>query len=115
MFTGEIEVDCKSLNIINESEVPPFEIDDRAGINEELRLQYRYLDLRRPVMQNRLFNRHKARSGLLVNIFHLLKILWKIETPMFVEPTPGGARFSKFLQEFILVRFYALPESPSNV
>src|SRR3989344_1222865 len=60
MQTGDIEVDSKSLEILNESEVPPFEIDDRVETNEELRLKYRYLDLRRPIMQEHLLVRHKA-------------------------------------------------------
>jgi len=60
LITGEIEVEVKKLEIINESEIPPFEIDDRIEANEEIRLKYRYLDLRRPVMQERLLIRHKA-------------------------------------------------------
>ena len=59
LITGEIEVEVKKLEIINESEIPPFEIDDRIEANEEIRLKYRYLDLRRPVMQERLLIRHK--------------------------------------------------------
>src|SRR3989338_5443748 len=93
MITGEIEVETKSLEILNESEVPPFEIDSRMEANEELRLKYRYLDLRRPIMQERLLIRHKAAQA--TREYLTSQSFMEIETPMFVKTTPGGARVFK--------------------
>ncbi len=91
--TGDIEVDAASLNILNESETPPFEIDDKIETNEELRLKYRYLDLRRPVMQQRLLTRHKASQA--AREYLSSQNFLEIETPMLVKTTPGGARENK--------------------
>src|SRR3989344_1338023 len=108
--TGEIEVEVNSLNILNESEVPPFEIDDRMTTNEELRLKYRYLDLRKPIMQQRLFMRHKAAQA--TREYLSSQNFMEIETPMFVKTTPGGARVFKVPSRVHPGKFYALPESP---
>ncbi|MBI2148605.1 aspartate--tRNA ligase [Candidatus Woesearchaeota archaeon] len=110
IITGEIEVEVKKLNILNESEVPPFEIDDRMEASEELRLKYRYLDLRRPVMQERLLVRHKAAQ--VVRQYLSSQSFMEIETPMFVKTTPGGARVFKVPSRTHTGKFYSLPESP---
>ena len=111
MITGEIEVETKSLEILNESDVPPFEIDDRIeSVNEELRLKYRYLDLRRPLMQERLLIRHKAAQA--AREYLSSEKFLEIETPMFVKTTPGGARVFKVPSRVHPGKFYALPESP---
>ncbi len=90
LVTGEIEVFTSKLEVLNKSEVPPFEIDDRKEINEELRLKYRYLDLRRPIMQERLLLRHKAAQA--TRNYLSSKNFLEIETPMLLKTTPGGAR-----------------------
>src|SRR3989344_2083026 len=90
MQTGEIEIEIKSLEILNESEVPPFEIDDRVESNEELRLKYRYLDLRRPVMQEHLLIRHKVAQAAREYLSSLNFL--EIETTILVNTTPEGAR-----------------------
>ncbi|MCX7830006.1 MAG: OB-fold nucleic acid binding domain-containing protein, partial [Acidobacteria bacterium] len=90
MPTGEIEVLVSNIEIFSESETPPFAIEDDAIINEELKLEYRYLDLRRPTMQQKLILRHKvaqaARNYLSSQNFI------EIETPLLVRATPEGAR-----------------------
>ncbi len=108
--TGEIEVLAGSLEILNESEVPPFEIEDKLEINEDLRLKYRYLDLRRPIMQEHLLTRHKAAQS--TREFLSSQNFLEIETPMFVKTTPGGARVFKVPSRMHTGKFYALPESP---
>ncbi len=108
--TGEIELEASSLEILNESEVPPFEIDDRVTPNEDLRLKYRYLDLRRNIMQKRLETRHKASQA--AREYLSSEKFIEIETPMFVKTTPGGARVYKVPSRIHPGKFYALPESP---
>lgn len=85
--TGEIEILCSELLVINKSEIPPFEIDDRIEASEDLRLKYRYLDLRRPIMQQRLLLRHKAAQS--TREYLSSQNFLEIETPMFVKTTPG--------------------------
>lgn len=110
LSTGQIEILVNNLEILSKSEVPPFEIDDRIVANEELRLKYRYLDLRRPIMQQRLIFRHKvaqaAREYLSNNNFI------EIETPLLVRSTPEGARDYIVPSRVNPGNFYALPQSP---
>jgi len=110
LSTGEIEVLVDELNVLNKSDALPIEVDDRKEASEELRLKYRYLDLRRPIMQNRLFMRHKtvqaAREFLSKNRF------LEIETPILVRATPEGARDYIVPSRTNLGRFFALPQSP---
>ncbi len=108
--TGEIEVNSTTLEILNESEVPPFEIDDRIEANEDLRLKYRYLDLRRPIMQERLLFRHKTAQA--TREYLSSQNFLEIETPLLVKTTPGGARVFKVPSRTHQGKFYALPESP---
>lgn len=108
--TGEIEVEVKALEILNESEVPPFEIDDRVEANEELRLKYRYLDLRRPIMQEHLLIRHKASQA--AREYLSSQGFLEIETPILVKPTPEGARDYLVPSRVNPGKFYALPQSP---
>ncbi len=110
MTTGEIELVVSELNVLNKSDVPPIEIDDRIVANEEMRLKYRYLDLRRPVMKNRLIFRHQiaqyVREYLSKNNFI------EIETPMLIASTPEGARDYVVPSRVHPGKFYALPQSP---
>jgi aspartyl-tRNA synthetase len=110
MRTGEIEILVDELNIINKAETPPIEVDDRKEANEETRLKYRYLDLRRPIMQERIGLRHKivtsARDYFNKNGF------LEITTPMLVKSTPEGARDYVVPSRVNPGEFYALPQSP---
>jgi aspartyl-tRNA synthetase len=108
--TGEIEVFVDELEILNKSEAPPIEVDDRIEANEEIRLKYRYLDLRRPIMQQRLALRHKVATA--IREYLNSQSFIEIETPMLVKTTPGGARVFKVPSRAHPGKFYALPESP---
>jgi aspartyl-tRNA synthetase len=108
--TGGIEVLVDELRILNVSETPPFPLDEDGDVSDNLRLQYRYLDLRRPEMAANLLIRHKAvqtiRNYLNNNDF------LDIETPMLTRSTPEGARDYLVPSRVNAGRFYALPQSP---
>ncbi len=108
--TGEIEVFINTLNIINKSAVPPIEVDDRITANEDIRLKYRYLDLRRPIMQSNLLLRHKVIKA--VHEFLDKKNFIELETPLLVRSTPEGARDYIVPSRVNPGKFYALPQSP---
>ncbi len=90
IHTGEIEVIADNLEVLNASEVPPIEIEDRTEPNEETRLKYRYLDLRRHTMQQRLLLRHKTAQA--AREYLSGKEFVEIETPMLVKTKTGGGR-----------------------
>jgi len=108
--TGKIEVLVDDIEILNRSETPPIEVEDRVVANDDLRLKYRFLDLRRPVMQKNFLIRHEtaqaAREFLNKNNF------LEIETPMLVRATPEGARDYIVPSRISPGKFYALPQSP---
>lgn len=108
--TGSIEIFVSELRILSKSDVPPFEISDQNNTNIDLRLRYRYLDLRRGEMQKTLWLRHKivkaARDYFDDNGFI------EIETPMLVKSTPEGARDYLVPSRVHKGKFYALPQSP---
>jgi aspartyl-tRNA synthetase len=110
LATGEIEVLIDDLRILNTSETPPFPLDEDIEISETLRLQYRYLDLRRPEMAANMVMRHRAvqtiRNYLNDNGF------LDIETPMLTRSTPEGARDYLVPSRVNAGKFYALPQSP---
>lgn len=108
--TGDVEVFVNELNIINKSEVPPLEVDDRIEANEDLRLKYRFLDLRRPLMQKRLLFRHNVAQS--VREFFNKNDFMEIETPVLVKSTPEGARDYVVPSRVSPGMFYALPQSP---
>lgn len=108
--TGQIEVFADGLKILCESDVPPIHIDDNDEANERLRLKYRYLDLRKPKMQNYLFTRHKIASA--ARRFFDDHGFVDVETPMLTKPTPEGARDYLVPSRVNLNKFYALPQSP---
>lgn len=110
LVTGEIEVVVSALVIHNKSDVPPIEIDNRIGASDEMRLRYRYLDLRRPVMQENLALRHKA--AMATRYFLSERGFLEIETPLLVRATPEGARDYVVPSRVHHGRFYALPQSP---
>ncbi len=111
--TGKIEVAARTLEILSESDTPPFPIEDRTEANEMLRLKYRYLDLRRPEMGSRMRLRHDVNR--ITREFLSEKGFIEIETPILTRSTPEGAR--DFLVPSRLSRgaFYALPQSPQQL
>ena len=108
--TGLIEILADEIGIINPAEVTPFEIVDDLGTNEELRLTYRYLDLRRPVLQKNFFVRSKLYQ--VVHRFFEEEGFIEIETPVLTKSTPEGARDFLVPSRNNKGRFYALPQSP---
>jgi len=110
LATGDIEILVDELRILNTSETPPFPLDEELEISDTLRLQYRYLDLRRPAMAAKLVMRHKAvqaiRTYLNDNAF------LEVETPMLTRSTPEGARDYLVPSRVNAGKFYALPQSP---
>ena len=110
MPTGMIEVNVDDLRIISEAETPPFYIEDDNTANESLRLKYRYLDLRRPVMQNNMILRHKIAKS--ARDYFDEKGFLEIETPMLGKSTPEGARDYLVPSRVKKGSFFALPQSP---
>ena len=110
LATGEIEIRVKELRILSESETPPFPIEENSKTKEELRLKYRYLDLRRPDLQRNLMMRSKAAT--LTRQFLSDEGFLEIETPILVGSTPEGARDYLVPSRVHQGSFYALPQSP---
>ncbi|ACB84875.1 aspartate--tRNA ligase [Natranaerobius thermophilus] len=108
--TGEIEVDCEDINVLNTSKTPPFFINENVDVDENIRLKYRYLDLRRPSMQNNIYLRHKITK--LVRDFLDENGFIEVETPMLTKSTPEGARDFLVPSRLHEGSFYALPQSP---
>ena len=108
--TGEIEVFASELVVLNESKTPPFEIDAHAKVGEEIRLQYRFLDLRRPETQRNLILRHRAVKA--ARDFFDDEGFIEVETPVLCKYTPGGARNYLVPSRVHQGSFYALAESP---
>ncbi|MCU9613979.1 aspartate--tRNA ligase [Caldibacillus lycopersici] len=108
--TGKIEIKCEEVSILNESKTPPFIIENDSDVTEEMRLKYRYLDLRRPVMYETLKLRHKtvkAMRDFLDDAGFL-----EVETPILTKSTPEGARDYLVPSRVHPGEFYALPQSP---
>jgi len=110
MPTGDIEIDVEELIVLNSSQIPPFTIEDETDGSEEMRLQYRYLDLRRNVMRETLIFRHKL--NLSIRNFLSEKDFLEIETPFLIKSTPEGARDFIVPSRLNPGNFYALPQSP---
>ena len=110
MQTGEIEVIVDSFSILNPSATPPFLVEDETDAAEELRLKYRYLDLRRPVLQKLLKLRHE--TAQIVRNYLSEHSFLEIETPMLTRSTPEGARDYLVPSRISRGNFYALPQSP---
>jgi len=108
--TGEIEILIDTLEVLNSAETPTFELQNAESVAEETRLKFRYLDLRRPIMQNRLKIRHKVTK--VARDFFDSKGFWEIETPFLGKSTPEGARDFLVPSRLCSGSFYALPQSP---
>ncbi|MBI1883799.1 MAG: aspartate--tRNA ligase [Chlamydiae bacterium] len=108
--TGEIEVSAEVLEILNPSQTPPFEIQDEVEVSEDIRLKYRYLDLRRPFMQRNLLNRYRI-SKIARDYLDKQNFL-EVETPMLTKSTPEGARDYLVPSRIFPGKFFALPQSP---
>ncbi len=108
--TGEIEILVEELNILNESKIPPFTIEDKTDGGEDLRMKYRYLDLRRNIIRQNLELRHQ----LTIETRHYLDQLGfiEVETPALIASTPEGARDFVVPSRMNPGEFYALPQSP---
>lgn len=110
MKTGYIELLASDITIISKSETPPIYIEDDLNVSENLRLKYRYLDLRRPVMQNFFFVRHRV-NKLIRDYFDKNGFI-EIETPVLTKTTPEGARDYLVPSRVQPGKFFALPQSP---
>ena len=110
MPTGDIEVFATELKVLNKSETPPIYIKDDDNVSEELRLKYRYLDLRKPSMQNNLIMR--SRVAQIVRQYLSENNFLEIETPFLIKPSPEGARDYLVPSRVNPGKFYALPQSP---
>ena len=110
--TGEIEIKVKTINILNKSITPPFTIEDETDGGDELRMKYRYLDLRRQVVKNNIELRHKM--GIEARNYLSLQGFLEIETPFLIKSTPEGARDFVVPSRMNQGQFYALPQSPQT-
>ena len=110
LVTGAMEVEADQLAILNQSKTPPFPLDDGATASEDLRLRYRYLDLRRDVLKQNLIFRHRMTRS--VREYLSDQGFLEIETPLLVKPTPEGARDYVVPARLHPGKFYALPQSP---
>jgi len=110
--TGEIEIEVRELNVLNEAKTPPFTIEDNSDGGDDLRMKYRYLDIRRNPVKNNLILRHKM--AMLVRNYLSGKDFLEIETPMLIKSTPEGARDFVVPSRMNPGEFYALPQSPQQ-
>lgn len=113
LSTGEIEVICSDLEILSEAKTPPFAIDDEVETSENLRLKYRYLDLRRGPLQRNLLTRHKVLQ--IVRNYLDSHGFCDVETPILYKSTPEGARDFIVPSRMNPGTFYALPQSPQTL
>jgi len=113
MPTGEIEIEVNELNIINRSELPPFTIEEETDGGEELRMKYRYLDLRRNSVKNNIILRHRVAQEVRKYMDSIGFI--EIETPALIKSTPEGARDFVVPSRMQPGTFYALPQSPQTL
>jgi aspartyl-tRNA synthetase len=112
MLTGDIEVVAESLEVLNPSELPPFQIEEETDGGEELRMRYRMLDLRRPPMQRKLELRH--RMAMATRYYLDQQGFLEVETPVLIRSTPEGARDFIVPSRLNPGEFYALPQSPQT-
>ena len=110
--TGDIEIIVSELNVLNKSDVPPFTIEDETDGGDDLRMKYRYLDLRRPAVRKNLELRH--RMAFEIRRYLDGKGFLEVETPVLIKSTPEGARDIVVPSRMNPGQFYALPQSPQT-
>jgi aspartyl-tRNA synthetase len=111
--TGSVELDVTEVEVLNESETPPFEIDQERDVGEELRLTFRYLDLRKQRMQRNIIMRHRMLQHIR-NFFYSRDFI-EIETPILIKGTPEGSREYLVPSRLYHGEFYVLPQSPQQL
>ncbi len=111
--TGDIEIEVTELNVLNKSEIPPFTIEEDTDGGEELRMKYRYLDLRRPVVRDNIILRHKVAQEVRKYMDSIRFV--EVETPVLIKSTPEGARDFVVPSRMQPGTFYALPQSPQTL
>ncbi len=110
LATGDVEVLARELRLLNEAKTPPFQIAEDSPVSEDVRLKYRYLDLRRPRLQGNIGLRHKVAFAIREQFN--AQGFWEIETPILTKSTPEGARDYLVPSRVHPGEFYALPQSP---
>jgi aspartyl-tRNA synthetase len=110
LATGEVEVLAREIRLLNESKTPPFQIAEDGPVSEDVRLRYRYLDLRRPRLQANIGLRHRV--SMAIRKYFDANGFWEIETPILAKSTPEGARDFLVPSRVHAGEFYALPQSP---
>ena len=110
LATGRVEVLARDIRLINEAKTPPFQIAEDGPVSEDVRLRYRYLDLRRPRLQGNMGLRHRV--AFAIRRYFDGKGFWEIETPILTKSTPEGARDYLVPSRVHAGEFYALPQSP---
>jgi len=110
--TGEIDVEVQQLSVLNKAETPPFPVEDDIDVSEDIRLKYRYLDLRRPRVQRDLLMRHRAYQ--ISRAYFDRNGFVEVETPILMKSTPEGARDYLVPSRIHRGKFYALPQSPQT-